>query len=204
MRFSTTRSNLACSFNKSCTASYLGLAPRLTATVVNGQLCLSIGERTSVRKKRGMSHCLSRHRIPNITTSGVDGLWDCSAWRATPSMPSSSGCLATAMKVVIHYHLVHLRTVSERPLPSLTLIDYYVLVNFQGPWFRTQLALSASIGIVSFLLFSYCRTRWPLLFAPRTKLKGSYAYGRSACHLSPFIQVSLHTRHTHTRLSSDG
>lgn len=33
--------------------------------------------------------------------------------------------------------------------------------------------LSTSIGITSFFLFSYCRTRWPLLFAPRTKLKGT-------------------------------
>ncbi|GLB41104.1 putative cytosolic domain of 10TM putative phosphate transporter [Lyophyllum shimeji] len=44
--------------------------------------------------------------------------------------------------------------------------------RFEGPWFETQLTISATIGIVSFLLFSYCRTRWPLLFAPRTKLKG--------------------------------
>ncbi|KAG5653779.1 hypothetical protein H0H81_010620 [Sphagnurus paluster] len=44
--------------------------------------------------------------------------------------------------------------------------------KFEGPWFTTQLTISATIGIVSFLLFSYSRTRWPLLFAPRTKLKG--------------------------------
>ena len=44
--------------------------------------------------------------------------------------------------------------------------------KFEGPWFTTQLTLSASIGLTSFFLFSYCRTRWPLLFAPRTKLKG--------------------------------
>ncbi|KAH8109916.1 DUF221-domain-containing protein [Phellopilus nigrolimitatus] len=44
--------------------------------------------------------------------------------------------------------------------------------KFEGPWFRTQLYLSTTIGLVSFLLFSYARTRWPLLFAPRTKLKG--------------------------------
>ncbi|EJD08522.1 DUF221-domain-containing protein [Fomitiporia mediterranea MF3/22] len=44
--------------------------------------------------------------------------------------------------------------------------------TFEGPWFRTQLVLSLTIGIVSFFLFSYSRTRWPLLFAPRTKLKG--------------------------------
>ena len=45
--------------------------------------------------------------------------------------------------------------------------------KFEGPWFTTQLMISASIGITSFLLFSYCRARWPLSFAPRTKLKGT-------------------------------
>ncbi|KZT25608.1 DUF221-domain-containing protein [Neolentinus lepideus HHB14362 ss-1] len=44
--------------------------------------------------------------------------------------------------------------------------------KFEGPWFTTQLSLSTTIGLISFLLFSYSRTRWPLLFAPRTKLKG--------------------------------
>ncbi|KAJ6568448.1 hypothetical protein B0H10DRAFT_2164417 [Mycena sp. CBHHK59/15] len=45
-------------------------------------------------------------------------------------------------------------------------------MKFEGPWFTTQLILSTSIGLFSFLVFSYCRTRWPILFAPRTKLKG--------------------------------
>ncbi|KAG9092916.1 hypothetical protein FRC07_011565, partial [Ceratobasidium sp. 392] len=44
--------------------------------------------------------------------------------------------------------------------------------KFEGPWFTTQLTLSAAIGLGSFILFSLCRTRWPVLFAPRTKLKG--------------------------------
>jgi len=44
--------------------------------------------------------------------------------------------------------------------------------KFEGPWFTTQLLLSTGIGLLSFLIFSYCRTRWPLVFAPRTKLKG--------------------------------
>jgi hypothetical protein len=43
--------------------------------------------------------------------------------------------------------------------------------KFEGPWFTTQLTLSLTIGMSAFLLFSYGRTRWPLLFAPRTKLK---------------------------------
>ncbi|KAI6026538.1 hypothetical protein BKA83DRAFT_4244721 [Pisolithus microcarpus] len=44
--------------------------------------------------------------------------------------------------------------------------------KFEGPWFTTQLLLASSIGLVSFLVFSYCRSRWPLVFASRTKLKG--------------------------------
>ncbi|KAH9943319.1 uncharacterized protein BXZ73DRAFT_40317 [Epithele typhae] len=45
-------------------------------------------------------------------------------------------------------------------------------MKFEGPWFFTQLALSATIGLASFIIFSYARMRWPILFAPRTKLKG--------------------------------
>ncbi|KAF9009177.1 DUF221-domain-containing protein [Hymenopellis radicata] len=45
-------------------------------------------------------------------------------------------------------------------------------IKYEGPWFTTQLLLSGSIGVWSFLIFSYCRTRWPLYYAPRTKLKG--------------------------------
>ncbi|KIY73172.1 DUF221-domain-containing protein [Cylindrobasidium torrendii FP15055 ss-10] len=45
-------------------------------------------------------------------------------------------------------------------------------MKFEGPWFTTQLLLSGSIGLLSFLIFSFSRMRWPLLFAPRTKLKG--------------------------------
>ncbi|KAF9044481.1 hypothetical protein BJ165DRAFT_1481442 [Panaeolus papilionaceus] len=57
----------------------------------------------------------------------------------------------------------------ERTLPPGTPPT----LKFDGPWwFTTQLTISLVIGINSFFLFSYCRTRWPLLFAPRTKLKG--------------------------------
>ncbi|CAK5262174.1 unnamed protein product [Mycena citricolor] len=45
-------------------------------------------------------------------------------------------------------------------------------MTFEGPWFTTQIIMSGTIGLFSFLVFSYCRTRWPILFAPRTKLKG--------------------------------
>ena len=47
----------------------------------------------------------------------------------------------------------------------------YTAVKFEGPWFTTQLTISVTIGLFSFLVFLYCQTRWPLLFAPRTKLK---------------------------------
>ncbi|KAI5996071.1 hypothetical protein EDC04DRAFT_2801083 [Pisolithus marmoratus] len=40
------------------------------------------------------------------------------------------------------------------------------------PGSRHKLLLSSSIGLVSFLVFSYFRSRWPLVFASRTKLKG--------------------------------
>ncbi|KAK0482482.1 hypothetical protein IW261DRAFT_1033633 [Armillaria novae-zelandiae] len=52
-------------------------------------------------------------------------------------------------------------------------------MKYEGPWFTTQLLLSGSIGIWAFLIFSYCRTRWPLYFAPRTKLKGAGCWSHS-------------------------
>lgn len=65
------------------------------------------------------------------------------------------------------------------PTCKSTVSSFWILTvnhlcadKFEGPWFTTQLFLSSTIGVTSFLLFSYCRTRWPLLFAPRTKLKG--------------------------------
>jgi len=59
----------------------------------------------------------------------------------------------------------------------LALIDIVgsrdsLAVKYAGPWFQTQLTLSSTIGLISFLLFTYARTRWLVLFAPRTKLKG--------------------------------
>jgi hypothetical protein len=58
--------------------------------------------------------------------------------------------------------------------PVLYVLRQWNLKVHGRPWFTTQLTISATmIGIFSFLVFSYCRTRRPLLFAPRTKLKGS-------------------------------
>lgn len=58
-------------------------------------------------------------------------------------------------------------------------------LKYSGPWLETQLVLSSTIGIVSFLLFSYCRRKWPILFAPRTKLKGM-----PTCYGFGFLQKS--------------
>ncbi|KAF8876644.1 hypothetical protein BD779DRAFT_1804233 [Infundibulicybe gibba] len=70
--------------------------------------------------------------------------------------------------------------------------------KFEGPWFTTQLTISASIGLTSFFLFSYCRTRWPLLFAPRTKLKGfspheAHAHNAFFGWIMPTIRTSEFT-----------
>ncbi|TRM57425.1 hypothetical protein BD626DRAFT_213405 [Schizophyllum amplum] len=54
--------------------------------------------------------------------------------------------------------------------------------TFDGPWFQTQLSISCVLGLSSFIIFSYCRTRWPILFAPRTKLKG---FSPHEAHESP-------------------
>ncbi|KAG8861325.1 hypothetical protein FRC20_011487 [Serendipita sp. 405] len=59
-------------------------------------------------------------------------------------------------------------------------------IKYTGPWLQTQLTISLAIGISAFLTFSYCRTRWPILFAPRTKLK----------------DFSPHEAHMHSRFFS--
>ncbi|PVF96948.1 DUF221-domain-containing protein [Serendipita vermifera] len=68
-------------------------------------------------------------------------------------------------------------------------------IKYSGPWLQTQLVISASIGIVSFLTFSYCRTRWPVLFAPRTKLKAfspheAHMHQRFFAWILPTIKTS--------------
>ena len=73
-------------------------------------------------------------------------------------------------------------------------------VKYQGPWLSTQIILSSSIGVTAFLIFSYCRTRWPLLFAPRTKLKGTNFWvghhGTNGHHVIP-TGFSPHEAHVH-------
>ncbi|KAK8846853.1 hypothetical protein IAR55_005941 [Kwoniella newhampshirensis] len=43
--------------------------------------------------------------------------------------------------------------------------------KFDGPWFSTQLTLSLVIGLTSFFLFCFLRTRWEVVYMGRTKLK---------------------------------
>lgn len=44
----------------------------------------------------------------------------------------------------------------------------------RGPWLATQLTLSLSIGLASFLFFCFARRveKWKVLYSPRTLLKG--------------------------------
>jgi len=73
--------------------------------------------------------------------------------------------------------------------------------KFEGPWFTTQLLISATIGIISFLIFSYGRTRWPLLFAPRTKLKGAQPCWKDNSRVAHFfLGFSPHEAHAHQAL----
>jgi hypothetical protein len=46
------------------------------------------------------------------------------------------------------------------------------LTDPTGPWFSTQLMLSLSIGLTSFFVFCFLRTRWEVVYMGRTKLKG--------------------------------
>ncbi|KAL1741606.1 hypothetical protein HDZ31DRAFT_45065 [Schizophyllum fasciatum] len=67
--------------------------------------------------------------------------------------------------------------------------------TFEGPWFQTQLTISCVLGgtgLSSFLIFSYCRTRWPILFAPRTKLKAHELFAPFAW-IGPTIRTSEYT-----------
>ncbi|KAF8559485.1 DUF221-domain-containing protein [Imleria badia] len=83
---------------------------------------------------------------------------------------------------------------SDPELPPGTPPTY----KFEGPWFTTQILLASSIGFVSFLLFSYCRPRWPLLFAPRTKLKAfspheAHAHSAFFGWIVPTLRTSEYT-----------
>ncbi|ORX34475.1 hypothetical protein BD324DRAFT_636070 [Kockovaella imperatae] len=43
--------------------------------------------------------------------------------------------------------------------------------KFEGPWFSTQMILALSIGVTSFLVFCFLRTKWDVVYMGRTKLK---------------------------------
>ncbi|KIY44321.1 DUF221-domain-containing protein, partial [Fistulina hepatica ATCC 64428] len=70
--------------------------------------------------------------------------------------------------------------------------------TYNGPWLSTQLTISFAIGGLSFLIFSFARTRWPLLFSPRTKLKGfspheAHAHNAFFGWIVPTIRISEFT-----------
>lgn len=52
--------------------------------------------------------------------------------------------------------------------------------QFTGPWFSTQLTLSLTLGLSSFLLFCVLRTRWDVVYMGRTKLQD---FSPSTAHL---------------------
>ncbi|KZV93163.1 DUF221-domain-containing protein [Exidia glandulosa HHB12029] len=65
------------------------------------------------------------------------------------------------------------------------------LRQFEGPWFSMQLSLSLALGLFSFALFSFCRRRWPLLFSPRTKLKGAAVVAHVGTSASGWILPTI-------------
>jgi hypothetical protein len=72
-------------------------------------------------------------------------------------------------------------------------------VKYEGPWLSTQVMISLSVGMASFLIFSYSRRRWPLLFAPRTKLKGIFLdLLGDIPHRDHSIGFSPHEAHAHS------
>lgn len=72
---------------------------------------------------------------------------------------------------------LHVRSILLNQLDlSLTPCD-----SRRGPWFSTQLTLSVSVGLLSFIVFCCARRveRWKVLYSPRTLLKGeSQSLGR--------------------------
>ncbi|WVQ97942.1 hypothetical protein IAU59_005061 [Kwoniella sp. CBS 9459] len=58
--------------------------------------------------------------------------------------------------------------------------------KFDGPWFSTQITLSLGIGLTSFFLFCFLRTRWEVVYMGRTKLKD---FSPTAAH-SPDAQTA--------------
>lgn len=95
----------------------------------------------------------------------------------------------------------HLPRVSDLDVHrSYLLTSADCIVKYDGPWFTTQLTISATVGVISFLIFSYCRTRYPLLFAPRTKLKGTplwYVCCNDDSDMRYYLAFSPHEAHAH-------
>ncbi|KAG2074357.1 DUF221-domain-containing protein [Suillus decipiens] len=95
---------------------------------------------------------------------------------------------------VIQSILVHAIGDEEPELPPGSPPTF----KFEGPWFTTQILLSSTIGLSSFLIFSYCRKRWPLIFAPRTMLKDfspheAHAHEAFFGWIVPTMKVSEYT-----------
>lgn len=149
-----------------------------------------------------MRRCLAVAQAPNSAVCPYDfGATCCSLlahsarWRA----PHSRRCLppsSARSQTEIHCPPARHRLVSVSSLQPYPRSPG--AVKFEGPWFTTQLTISVTIGVTSFLIFSYGRRRWPLLFAPRTKLKGT----PPCCPpqlLNDVCQAFLLMKHTRTK-----
>lgn len=111
----------------------------------------------------------TQHTLAFTTTDPDQSQWTYSvAW--SPSSMTAMGILQVV------YHRVLPQPVREPVFVELDCafsLRHDQQINSKGSWFITQIMLLLTIGVLSFLIFSYCRTRYPLLFAPRTKLKGT-------------------------------
>lgn len=96
------------------------------------------------------------------------------------------------------FHLALLPPVHLFCCLSLSVLIFLSSVKYEGPWLSTQIMISSSIGMASFLIFSYSRPRWPLLFAPRTQLKGTVlVFLRNIVYEEPPAGFSPHEAHAH-------
>ena len=147
-------------------------------------------------KRKRKRRCLALISLPNIAVDGCHHFLS-DTWQVAYLGPSSSLSWATKTTETTNYLQGLPRPVSPQSCYHLSPCDT-ATVKFEGPWFTTQLTISVTIGVTSFLLFSYCRTRWPLLFAPRTKLKGRSSLIVTLHSLIRFmLGFSPHEAHAH-------
>ncbi len=78
--------------------------------------------------------------------------------------------------------------------PQETSPDYRVPNDprdqrYQGPWFKQIIILSLVIGVPSLIAFSFVRTRYSALYAPRSKIKGLFSPSTSSSQQSSRVHA---------------